>query len=388
MTTQAWRSARRVLCVRLDQLGDVLMSTPAMRALKRSVLDRELTLLTSPGGGRLAGMLPDVDQVMTYEAPWMKASTARADAQADGELIARLRAGSFDAAVIFTVFSQNPLPAALVCYLAGIPLRLAYCRENPYQLLTDWVQEEEPQVRIRHEVRRQLDLVATVGCRTLDEQLTLAVPEAAVAQIRDRLTKRGLDFQRPWLVIHPGATAPSRRYPPESFARVTAELVRRHGFQAVFTGMEDERSLVARAGGAYGRRTISLAGELDLVELAALLTLAPVLLANNTGPVHMAAALGTPVVDLYALTNPQHTPWNVPHRVLYHDVVCKYCFKSSCPMGHQRCLDGVEPAAVVAAVLDLYEEIATRGWMDAGESVRERGPLGSVVSENGAASVV
>jgi ADP-heptose:LPS heptosyltransferase len=97
----------------------------------------------------------------------------------------------------------------------------------------------------------------------------------------------------------------------------------------------------------------SLAGRLDVAELAAVLARAPLLVSNNTGPVHLAAAVGTPVVDLYALTNPQHTPWGVPHRVLSHDVPCKYCYKSVCPLGHHDCLRAVAPAAVVTAALDL-----------------------------------
>ena len=77
------------------------------------------------------------------------------------------------------------------------------------------------------------------------------------------------------------------------------------------------------------------------------------LVSNNSGPVHVAAAVGTPVVDLYALTNPQHTPWGVPHRVLFHDVPCRYCYKSVCPEGHHDCLRRVPPKAVVEAALSL-----------------------------------
>ena len=93
----------------------------------------------------------------------------------------------------------------------------------------------------------------------------------------------------------------------------------------------------------------SLVARLDLAGLAALLSVAPLLVANNTGPVHVAAAVGTPVVDLYALTNPQHTPWLVNHRALSHDVPCKYCYKSVCPEGHHNCLRLVTPERVVRA---------------------------------------
>jgi ADP-heptose:LPS heptosyltransferase len=100
----------------------------------------------------------------------------------------------------------------------------------------------------------------------------------------------------------------------------------------------------------------SLQGRLRLAELAALLARAPLLIANNTGPVHVAAAVGTPAVDLYALTNPQHTPWGVPSRVLFHDVPCKFCYKSVCPQGHHDCLRLVPPEAVVAAARELLGE--------------------------------
>jgi ADP-heptose:LPS heptosyltransferase len=105
----------------------------------------------------------------------------------------------------------------------------------------------------------------------------------------------------------------------------------------------------------------SLAGILDLPELAAAIEASPLLLANNTGPVHVAAAVKTPVVVLYALTNPQHTPWHVPSRVLSHDVPCKYCYRSVCPEQHHACLRSIEPEAVVSAVAELYDETA-RGF--------------------------
>jgi ADP-heptose:LPS heptosyltransferase len=123
----------------------------------------------------------------------------------------------------------------------------------------------------------------------------------------------------------------------------------------VLTGAADEQPLVRAVQHAAGVPTRSLAGRLGVAELAAILARARVLVSNNTGPVHVAAAVGTPVVDLYAQTNPQHTPWSVAHRVLFHDVPCKYCYKSVCPQGHHDCLRRVAPASVVAATLELLE---------------------------------
>ena len=347
----AWDRAKNLLCIRLDAMGDVLMTTPAIRALKRA--DRQITLLTSKAGAAIAELVPEVDRVISYDPPWMKASLTRLDSQPELAMVKLLRSSRFDAAVIFTVFSQNPLPAAFLCYLADIPLRLAHCHENPYQLLTDWVLDPEPSGGIRHEVRRQLDLVASIGYQLADQRLSLQVPDRHFAKVRSLLTALELDIGQPWVVIHPGATAMSRRYAATGFTEVARRLIRDANGQVVFTGTESERELVDSICSTVDANAYSLAGCLELADLAALLAIAPLLIANNTGPVHMAAAVGTPVVDLYALTNPQHTPWQVPQRVLFHDVPCKFCYKSVCPEGHHHCLQLVTPELIVQAACEL-----------------------------------
>lgn len=364
MMAGAWSSAHEVLCVRLDGLGDVLMTTPALRALRESLPARRITLLTSASGALVARLIPEIDDVIEYEAPWMKSASplvaAPDRADYDMAMVSELRARSFDAAVIFTVYSQNPLPAALLCYLAGIPRRLAYCRENPYSLLTDWVTEAEPEHFTRHEVERQVDLVGTVGCRTVDDRLSIAVPELGRTRVRALLAARGVELAAPWMVVHPGATAPSRRYPSGHFAEAARLMVRDYGEQVVFSGSACERALVNEIQQAMLEPSFSVVGELDLPELVALIAEAPLLLSNNTGPAHIAAATGTPVVDIYALTNPQHTPWRVAARVLSHDVPCKYCYKSTCPRGHHDCLRLVSPDMVARAAGELLAARAER----------------------------
>lgn len=359
MCQESWANAERILCVRLDTLGDVLMTTPAIRALKHASPGRRITLLTSASGAAAGRLIPEIDDVLVHDAPWMKAASSHVTARPDRDLdmVEHLRRESFDAAVIFTVYSQSPLPAAMLCYLAGIPRRLAHCRENPYQLLTQWVGEIEPDTCLRHEVRRQLDLVATVGARTEDERLSLAIPEEVNSSIDDLLAGI-IEEGRPWVVIHAGATAASRRYPPERFAIVGRRLVQDLGYEVVFTGTEPERPLIEQIQADMGEPSHSLVGMLDLPAFAAVLTRASLLISNNTGAVHVAAAVGTPVVDLYALTNPQHTPWQVRHRVLFQDVPCKYCYKSVCPEGHHDCLRLVEPARVLNAAAELLERPA------------------------------
>ena len=347
VTAPTWTAARNLLCVRLDTLGDVLMTGPAMRALLAGRPDRRVTLLSSAAGARAAALMPEVHDTIVYEAPWMKPER-EPDPDPDLAMAARLRERGFDAAIVCTVYTQSALPAALLCHLAGIPLRLAHCRENPYGLLTDWLPEPEPEEGVRHEVRRQLDLVAAVGAKARAKGLAVEVPDSA----RRRVAELGFAPDQRWVVVHPGSSAPSRSYPATAWAEACRELEHEHGIAVVLTGGADEMGLTTSIRDRAGAG-VSLAGTLDLAELAALLEAAPLLLAGNTGPVHLAAAVGTPVVDVYALTNPQHTPWGVPSRVLFQDVPCRWCYRSVCPEGHHHCVRGVAPREVVDATLAL-----------------------------------
>jgi len=348
-----WHLKRKLLCVRLDSAGDVLMTTPALNALKEAVPGRHLTLLTSSSGARAARLVPALDEIIEFEAPWMKQRGA--DVASDRVLINRLAAGGYDAAVIFTAHSQSPLPAAYLVYLAGIRHCLAHCRESPCHLLSDRVQDPEPQPRVRHEARRQLDLVATTGAVPKSEALSIAIPSVARRRAAAALATLRVPRDGPLVVAHVGAPAPSHRYPPQQFAEALDLLVAEQRARVVLTGDSHEVALVELVRGAMRTSAYTLAGCLDFAELCAVVEAADVLVSNNTAPVHIAAAVGTPVVDLYALTSPQYVPWRVPYRVLYRDVSCRYCYQSVCPAGHHACLAGVKPAEVADAVRALLD---------------------------------
>lgn len=353
-----WRGVRRLLAVRLDNLGDVLMTTPALAALRDSLPGVHITLLASPAGAATAPHLPMIDEVWNYAAPWMRCgSQSDPVGSTEAALIDRIAEARFDAAVVFTVCTQSALPAALICRIAGIPLRLAHCRENPYSLLTDWVPESDVlDSHMRHEVQRQLALVQAVGCTTRDDRLRFVVREADRQSLAGRARAAGVDLARPYVVLHPGATAASRRWPAPRFGAAAAAIAERAGCAAVFSGATGDLALVQQAREAMAVPAASLAGELALGEFAALLEGARALVANNSAPAHLAAALGTPVVNVYALTNPQHTPWRVRSRVLSHDVPCRWCLKSSCPLQHNDCLRRVTPEEVADAALEMMGE--------------------------------
>lgn len=352
MTANDWADVRNVLCVRLDNMGDVLMSTPAIRALRTSGQGRTITLMASRCGGMLAPFLSDVDHCIVYDAAWVKNDST--GLSQDRAAIQTLEEGCYDAAVIFTVYSQSALPAAVMCHLAGIPRVLAHSRENPYRLLNPWVRESEPESGIRHEVQRQLDLVAAVGATCANHRLAFRTRDADRASLHAVLRRRGIDVSQGWIVAHCGASAESRRYGASGFSRALS-LVETEGRRILLTGTTSEHRLIARiaASCAPGTDPVNLAGALTLGELACLIEDADLLISNNTGPVHIAAAVQTPVVDLYALTNPQHTPWQVAHRLLSCDVPCRYCYRSVCPQGHNACLNGIAPETVAQAATEL-----------------------------------
>jgi ADP-heptose:LPS heptosyltransferase len=348
-----WAHARNILCIRLDGMGDLVMTGPAIRAiagLPHTIPRRRVTLLTSPAGAAVAPMLPAVDDTIAYRAPWMPGGDA--DPGSDLRLIDRLSTRSFDAAVIFTTVNQSALPAATICRLAGIPLRAAHSRENPYGIVTDWLPDPREGGDPLHEVPRQLALATALGGQVDDDRLALAPPSGSLDVALDLLEHAGVDPHDPCLVFHPGAEAPSRRYEPASFA-AAADALATEGWRILVTGGAGDGHAVRAMLDAMRRPAVDLCGLLTLPVLVALLSHAETVVTNNTGPAHLAAAVMTPVVDLYALTNTEHTPWRVPSRVLFHDVPCAGCLSSVCLTAGHPCLEMVPPEAVVDAVHEL-----------------------------------
>lgn len=356
MIEKHWSSARNILLIRLDNLGDVLLTTPAFHAVKASLPSARLTLLTSPVGAQIVRLDPDIDDVIVYQAPWMDPwAVLPQDTEREQGMIETIRARHCDGAIIFTSFRQSPLPAAYLCYLAGIPLRLAASIDGPGSLLT--TRHKHPE-RLMHEVERGLDLVAAIGLTTNNRDLVLKVLNSARQTVSERLAWLQYNSSRPFIVVHPGCSMPARTYPWEMYAQVIDGLVEQLDAVVAITGSEDERALaekvLARVREENRVSAHSVAGELSFAELCALVESANLTITNNTGPMHISAAVKTPVVTLFALTNPpeQWRPWNVPYRQLFHDVPCRICYSRVCPYTHD-CLRLVTPEKVVEAAADL-----------------------------------
>ena len=339
-----WLAARNLLAVRLDNAGDVVMLGPALRAIKSTSPECQITLLASPAGAKAAPLLPWIDSVLVWRSIWQDLGQLPFDPARENELIQLIAERAFDAAVIFSSFSQTPHVAAYVCYLAGIPLRAGESKEFGGATLST---ELRGTPDATHQVDRNLHLVRALGFSEVDPALEIAIPDASREEVARRLWDVGISPDQPLVILHPGASAAARRYPAERFQQVV-ELLRARGWPLVVTGSERERDLLEIVVG--DNDAIPVFTDLSMQEFAALVARASAVVCGNTLPMHLADATRTPVVALYSGTDmiSQWGPRFAPSRVLQRATDCAPCYRFTCPIG-LPCLD-VDPEEVVAAV--------------------------------------
>lgn len=334
--------ARQVLVVRLDNAGDVLLAGPAVRAVAARA--GRVAMLVGPNGREAAGLLPGVDEIIVWRAPWIDPDPPPILRSAIDRLVDRLAAARFDQALILTSFHQSPLPTALVLRVAGVPRIVAISADYPGSLLDvrHRIDDELP------EAERDLSVATSAGFplpRGDDGRLAVRGP---LPDVRD------LTGDRPYVAVHPGASAPARRWPSWRCAEAVAALSAR-GWRAIVTGTAAERPLTARVAGANG---LDLGGRTTMAELAAVLAGAAAVVVGNTGPAHLAAAVGTPVVSLFApvISAVCWAPYGVANILLGdQDAACRGTRARECPIAGHPCLamvtgdetaDAVEKLAV------------------------------------------
>jgi ADP-heptose:LPS heptosyltransferase len=323
---------------RQDSVGDVLLAGPAVRAVAAGA--GRVTLLCGPRGRDAARLLPGVDEVVVAHASWIDAEPEPVTRVKVDALVDRLVDLELDQALILTSFHQSPLPLALLLRMAGVPTIAAVSVDYPGSLLDVRHRVDEDV----HEVERSLSLAATLGYRLPEgDDGRLAVRRDPGADVPN--------LERPYVVVHPGASVPARAWAPERHAALV-EALAAEGRRVVVTGGIAERPLTARVA---GRRSgvVDLGGRVDLAGLAEVLAGAGVVVVGNTGPAHLAAAVGTPVVSLFAPVVPavRWRPWGVGHVLLGDQgAACAGSRARVCPVAGHPCLDGVPVEGVVAAV--------------------------------------
>jgi ADP-heptose:LPS heptosyltransferase len=330
------------LVARLDNVGDVVLAGPAVRAVAAS--GGPVVLLAGPAGADAAALLPGVDEVVVFDAPWVPFEPSPVSGPAIESLLDRVRALAVDEAIILTSFHQSPLPLALLLRLAGVERISATSVDYPGSLLDVRDTYDES----LHEVEQSLALCAAAG-HTLpsgdDGRLQLELP---MQPSRAR--------PRPYIVVHPGASVPARALPIDATMEVVADLTAL-GHHVVITGSESERGLAGHIARAARPSDVTLrCGTTGLAELAMIIAEARAVICGNTAPAHIAAAVGTPVVEAFAPVVAPHRwrPWRVPHVLLgVLDIGCAGCRARVCPVVGQPCLAAYTPQAVIDALARL-----------------------------------
>lgn len=323
----------RVLVARQDNIGDVLLAGPAVRAVAGRA--DEVVLLCGPRGRHAADLLPGVDRVIEWRAPWIDPDHVPVERAAIEGLVRDL--AGFDRALILTSFHQSPLPLALLLRLAGTPWIGGISEDYPGSLLD-----------LRH--RPDTDVPEPLRMLALAEDAGFPSPADTRLRVRGPLPGTGHLTGGPgYVVVHPGTSVPARAWPPGHCAKAV-RLLAEAGHRVVVTGHRDEKELTARVAGEDG---LDLGGRTTLPELASVLEGARAVVAGNTGPAHLAAAVGTPVVSLFAPTVPaaRWAPFGVPLALLGDQrAPCKDSRARECPVEGHPCLSSVGAEEVAAAV--------------------------------------
>jgi ADP-heptose:LPS heptosyltransferase len=339
------RGPGALLLARLDNNGDVLLAGPAVRAA--AATGRPVHLLCGPRGRGAAEMLPGVTSIVEAHAPWIEPEPMPVRRQDADALVECVRALGVDTAAVLVSSHQSPLPLALLLRWAGVGRIAAVSHEHAGSLLDIRI-PGDPDV---HEVERSLQVTAALGLpRPADDHLGVdlgppAVDPAVAAVVHDGV---------PFVVVHPGATAPARTLTPERWSAVVTALSATDR-RVVVTGSGEEKRLTASVCGEQGN-VFDFGGRLSLRGLGQVLAAADAVVSGNTGPMHLAAAVGTPVVAAFPPTVPvtRWRPWKVPHVILGDQhVACAGCRARTCPLGDHRCVAAVMPADVVGAVDEL-----------------------------------
>lgn len=325
---------RRVLAVRQDNNGDVLLTGPALRSIAARA---QLDLLCGPRGASAGALLPGVSEVLVWEAGWIDAepqSIRRCDVDGFVDFIG----GRYDEGIVFTSFHQSALPIALLLRMAGIK-RIGAISVDYAGSLLDVRHRVDDEI---HEVERALSLAGAMG---------YAPPAGDDDRLRLRSLPDARAFDGDYVVVHPGCTMSARTWNAEGF-RDTVTALGDAGFDVAVTGDAGEGALTSYVAGGHSRAR-DVGGRTTFAEFAAIVAAARAVVCGNTAATHVAAATGTPVVEIFPPTIPfaRFSPWRVPYQVFGDpSIPCAGCRARICPKPGHPCVRDVRPSELVAAV--------------------------------------
>lgn len=365
---------RRILIRSTNWIGDAVMTSPAVHTIRRNFPDAVITLLAVPWVADVFRSSPDVDSIMEYDKKLLYPGKVRGVFK----LAQALRRERFDMAILL----QNAFEAAFLVWMAGIPVRAGYRRDGRGLLLTHGV-EITPEIRARHQVYYYQELLAGLGLTPGPDGLRIPLADSLLAWANTTLDKMlaqppflsavassssgvSLDLQPggqrvPIIGFNPGAAyGPAKRWPAEKFAALAAQLVQHYGAGGclilVFgTGADRGAAQAIRDSSAQtGAHVVDMTAKTTLCQAMALIQRCQAFVTNDSGLMHVAAGLATPLVAIFGSTDHIATgPFSSNAVILRKEMPCSPCLRSECPQGHLRCLEEISAQEVFAEVVRL-----------------------------------
>jgi lipopolysaccharide heptosyltransferase I len=356
LTTLPARTYERIVVIKLSAIGDIIHTLPAVAGLRRAYPKAWLAWVVERGGADLLRGNPDLDELIVVDTHAWRANWWIGVRHA-WYVTRHLRHAGFDLCIDF----QGLLKSGLLTYFSGAPHRLGFpsqrCRERLNAVFTNLKGPLlDPDT---HVVDQHVALLQALGVTTAERRFPIPITEAE-EQFAGRVWRElGFTPQTPVVVLNPGARWETKRWGEVNFARLNDALLRRYPVKTLLTWGVGEESLVQRVVQA-ATYVPAIAPPTTLLQLASLLARSTVVVGADTGPLHLAAAMGTPTVALFGPSNPlRNGPYGHGHRIVHRRLPCSNCYRRTCD--HWECLPSIEVEAVVQAVGRLLEKDTSDG---------------------------
>ncbi len=335
--------------VRLDRIGDVLLSTPAIKAVRDAYPESRITFMARPYAEDVVKGNPYLDEVITYDKNGKEKGLF-----GNLKFITALFKKKYDLAIIL----HPTLRTHLVAYLSLIPERIGYDKKGGF-LLTCKIPHIK-QFGLKHEIDYTLDLLRYIGIEPKERNLYMPIKPESELRIKKLFSANGINDGDVVLTINPGASCPSKRWSPENFAMVADELAEKYCMKVCVISGKDDKSFADRTVNRMKKKAVNLAGMTTIADIAGVLKRSKLFISNDSGPVHIACAVGTPVVAIFGRSDRGLSPdrWGPSGRgdiALHKDVGCELCLAHNCEQGF-KCLQAVTAGEVLTAASILLED--------------------------------
>lgn len=333
---------QKILFIQLSALGDTILAVPTIRAIRHAFPEAEITMLASGTNLNYLTNCPYIDKRIRFEMPVH-------------QMLTLLRREQFDWGIDL---EHWPRLSALLTYATGAPMRIGFRTKGQHRhfLFTETVTH----IQGRHEVRNFLDIATLLACPVQALNLEVWCDSAARTWVRETLIQEQVPPNAPLVALHPEAGRrgePRRRWSPENYVALADRLVERFGVQIVLTGAPDEVNISEQIAAQTRHRAVILAGRTDVNQLAALFSDAVLVVSGNCGPMHLAAATGTPVIGLHGPTNAaQWGPWSRDASIVRAEMPCSPCLNLGFEYGCQALPDGTSPCMWSIGVESVFTE--------------------------------